>query len=473
MPLRRLTACCALAALAFVAAGGSVHAQSGNPIQVENAKHGTRAWRLRPLLNQHLLEGYASEVSVLPGQTVHLHVSSSARLHYQVRVLRMGWYGGTGARLMPCATCRAHAAAPQQIPQPDSGTGLLSLSWPVTDVVHVARNWVSGYYLADLVVQTKGGVAHGSLVPFIVREPPTRDATILVQASVNTWEAYNAWGGRSLYWNHTGVGDDHASFNRPYNMAGAPRSGGPAANLPTAWELSLVRFLERNGYDAAYTTDVDTAADPAELLRHKLDMTSGHDEYWTKEMRDGFEAARDAGVSLAFVGANTGYWQMRYEDNARTIVEYRTADRDPEPDPALKTVQFRQLGRPECELEGVQYGEIGDWNYTPAVAAGTPPDPWFQGTGLSSLDTLFDLVGYEYDGITPGCQTPGPLTDLFTFSNNPNHPRADAVRYRAPSGATVFSAGSIRFANALDPLSRHYDRRLQRFMTNALGSMLR
>jgi hypothetical protein len=306
-------------------------------------------------------------------------------------------------------------------------------------------------------------------VPVVVRAQPDRRAQILVQAAVNTWQAYNDWGGRSLYWSHTGVGDDHVSFDRPYDPLGRPPEGGLGANLPQAWEFPLARFLERYGYDVAYTTDVDVDRQPAELLRHRLVMTAGHDEYWTKTIRDAFERARDAGVNLAFMGANTGYWQMRYENDRRTIVEYRTADRDPETDPTLKTVPFRELAtpRPECTLTGVQWGEIGNADYRPVGAAITPADRWFAGTGFRPTDVLAGLVGYEYDTVFDACKTP-PLTRLFQ-ATIPNHLNAVTVRYVAPSGAYVFSSGSIRFATALDPL--HGDPRLRRFMRNALADL--
>jgi hypothetical protein len=456
----------ALAVAAFWAAGASP-APASNPIQVENARPGTTSWRIK-LLPQHALEGYASEISVAPGAVLHLHVSSALGLRYRVRIFRIGWYGGTGGRRLPCRPCRAHAATPQPLPAPDPATGLLRLRWPVTDTVPIGATWVSGYYLAELVA--RGG--RGSWIPFVVRAPVARHSAILVQAAANTWEAYNRWGGRSLYWNHTGIGDDHVSFDRPFELRGAPREGGGGANLPPAWEFPLARFLERYGYDVAYTTDVDTDRAPAELLRHRLVMTAGHDEYWTKAIRDGFEAARRAGVSLAFMGANTGYWQMRYEDGRRTIVEYRSADRDPEPDPALKTVRFRDLAtpRPECWLEGVQWGEIGNADYTAVGAAITPTDPWFAGTGFKPTHTLPRLVGYEYDTLWDNCRPPGPVADLF-HATIPNHVDADAVRYTAPSGARVFASGSIRFAVALDDLTGHGDPRLQRFMRNALADL--
>jgi len=244
-------------------------------------------------------------------------------------------------------------------------------------------------------------------------------------------------------------------------------------------EFPLVRFLERYGYDVAYTTDVDTDRDPNELLRHKLVMTAGHDEYWTTTMRNAFERARAAGVNLAFMGGNTGYWQMRYEDDDRTIVEYRAANRDPEQDPTLKTVRFRELNppRPECALLGVQSGGpgidnfIGNGDYTAVAAAYTPPDPWFIGTGFTGTSKLPGLVGYDYDTLVPGCLTPAP-TVLFHYSGH-NVPNADAVRSIAPSGARIFASGSIRFATALDPMSRQADPRLQRFMRNALADLTR
>jgi hypothetical protein len=445
---------------------------SASSVLVENARLGSAAWRVREV-RRGTVAGYASQVSVAPGETLALHVSVRPGSRYRVEVYRIGWYGGSGGRLVAClpSCTTGRAGAWYRVGRPDPTTGLLRAGWPVTDRLAVTGGWVSGYYLANLLLTGGPEAGRGSFVPFVVRAPPTRHSAILVQAAVNTWQAYNGWGGRSLYWNHSGVGDDHVSFDRPYDLQGKPLQGGWKANLPQAWEFPLVRFLERYGYDVAYTTDMDTDRDPTELLRHRLVITAGHDEYWTTTMRDAFQAARDRGVNLAFMGANTGYWQMRYADDRRTIVEYRSGGRDPEPNLALKTVRFRDLvpARPECELEGVQYLTPGNGDYQAVI--GTPLDPWFKGTGLARNPLLPGLVGYEYDTINENCKTP-PLTRLFhaSFQGNPN---ADSVRYSAPSGARVFASGSIRFATALDPLNPHHDQRLQRFMRNALNDLER
>jgi hypothetical protein len=207
-------------------------------------------------------------------------------------------------------------------------------------------------------------------------------------------------------------------------------------------------------------------------------MIAGHDEYWTKGIHDALQQARDLGTNLAFLGANIGFWQVRYEDGRRTVVEYRKAGRDPEPDPTLKTVMFRNLvpPRPECELLGVQSivepgnQSIGieDLSVNPAALT----DAWFTSTGFTSTSVLPGLIGYEWDLITPGCKTP-PLADLFHTPGGPGSPSADAVRYTAPSGARVFSAGSLRFSWGLDDSSGQRDPRLQQFMRNALDDLTR
>ena len=240
-------------------------------------------------------------------------------------------------------------------------------------------------------------------------------------------------------------------------------------------EFPLVRFLERRGYDVSYTTDADTDATPGELLRHRLVIVAGHDEYWTQNIRDAFERARDLGTNLAFVGANIGFWQMRYEDDRRTIVEYRNAGPDPNPDPALKTVLFRELQppRPECQLLGVQ-GIVEPGNQSIGVRdlaanAAALGDPWFARTGFTATTVLPQLVGYEWDLVTPGCATP-PLTSLFHVSGTPSY---DGVRYTAPSGARVFSAGTLRFSWGLDETTGHGSPPLQQFMRNALDDLTR
>jgi hypothetical protein len=452
---------------------------SPNPIQLENKRQGTRGWKTEDP-PAGTIEGYASEVSVRPGERLHLHVSAKPGARYRIVIYRLGWYGGDGGRRISCVPgChRDRGGAERVVPPFDPATGLLRATWPVTDVVRIGSRWTTGYYLAQFLLTSGRYAGQATAYPFVVRAPPSRVAPILIQASVNTWQAYNDWGGRSLYFNYSGVGDNHVSFDRPYGLG---------SQRPDMWELPLVRFLEREGYDVSYTTDADIDKTPAELLRHRLVIVNGHSEYWTKRMRDAFDRAVARGVNLAFIGANIGYTQMRYESAHRTIVVYRKPQLDPEQRPELKTVNFRDLvpPRPECELLGIAYTDARRPDSRPihdfAVDPQALSDPWLAGTGFVSGSKLAGLVGYEWDGVIPGC---APQLRRTVFFHADGERPADTVRYTAPSGALVFSAGSLQFSWGLDPtpasesapttdrIDRN-DPRLQQFMRNALSDLTR
>jgi hypothetical protein len=199
-------------------------------------------------------------------------------------------------------------------------------------------------------------------------------------------------------------------------------------------------------------------------------------------MRDGFDAARDSGINLLVSGSNTGYWQLKYEDGGRTLFGYKSLY-DPEPNLRLKTAMFRDVGRPECELMGVQHQFIlapqyAQHDYTVTEAARN--DPWFAGTGLSPGDTIKDTMGPEYDVLNPfpsSCVKPG-LEVLFHFQGYPTMQNGDAVRFTEPSGAQVFASGAQRFTWALDTWGTKQfghtappNPGVQRFMRNALHAL--
>jgi hypothetical protein len=357
----------------------------------------------------------------------------------------------------------------------DASDGEVIAEWPVTDTVAIPADAVSGYYVAQL--QLAGGAEDGRVqdVPFVVRAHASRWSRVLVQVPTNTWEAYNPWGGSCVYPQPVcGRQAVYVNFDRPFAWSS------PSQN-PIHWELPLVHALERAGVDASYQSDADTDADPASLLRHRLVVTAGHGEYWTKGMFDAFDAARDAGTNLAFMGANTDYWQIRYDLGRRRIISFKNWDNDPVADPSLKTVRFSDLRPPryECELMGVQHlggsytHAVDDYTVSDAAAH----DPWFRGTGFHAGDTVRQVVSGERDDIPPG-QAPGqacghPMTILFSHPQTPQLQAAVALRYLAASGARVFSTGSHDFAMGLEPGGPLEDVRLERFMRNALDDLER
>ena len=262
----RLLRSVVLTALLLPAAAHAAIPSAANPITAENARPGTDRWNITPPADPGI-EGYASETSVTPGGAFHLHVK--VRDHpgdrYRVIVYRLGWYGGTGGRQLACIPgCDADeppVAQPAKPPLPGPRTGVVRARWRQTDVVHVGRSWVSGYYLAQLRITA--GPDNGAVgrVPLVVRAGAQDHAAILVQVPVNTWQAYNQWGGKSLYtYNSTdGIAAIKVSFDRPLSEA---------VKVPVPWsvELPAMRFLEREGADVSYMTDADVDRTPHRLL---------------------------------------------------------------------------------------------------------------------------------------------------------------------------------------------------------------
>ncbi len=451
---------------------------TANAIVRENARDGAKGWwgKHAPA---HTIEAYASQCSLHPGERLDLHVSTRPSARYRIEVYRLGWYGGRGARLIMRHPREGDLRGlAREVPPVRPGPHIDSANWPVTDTILTGSDWVSGVYVARLLLTTGEHAGMDAFAPFVLKAPRhSPRADILVQQPVTTAQAYNNWGGKSLYTSNSTEQEAavKVSFDRPY---AAWSELVVNARWPFVWDYHLLRYLEREGFDLAYTTDIDTHREPSSLLGHRLLMTSGHDEYWTSEMRDAFEERLHAGVNLACMGANTCYWQIRLEDSERTIVEYRWRARDPEPDRALKTELFRNLQppRPEAQLWGVQYqdglgkpGEPRHFQLVPESLA----HPWIKDTGFEHPATLQGLVGYEWDALQEGCLPGGDATVFFHYENELSN--ADLLCWRHPSGAHVFAAGSLQLAWGLDDWGwpGYGDERLQRFVRNALLDLTR
>ena len=432
--------------------------QSVNVIQRENEKQGTTSWQRRDPANSREIEGYGSATSIDRGQSIQIFVSTTDP-SYSMEVFRMGWYGGAGARLMTAPISRMGFV--QDTPSADAATGLIECNWrdPWTIAVPYDESdpthWASGVYVVKLTGTTSG---KSSYVMFVVRDD-RRSSPLLFQSCVTRYQAYNNWGGKSLYnFNSTGGPARKVSFNRPY------AGNGTAEFLRTSgWEYNILRFVEREGYDVSYSTNIDTHADGASLLRHRGFLSVGHDEYWSWEMRNNVETALARGLNMAFFSANTCYWQIRLEPDTagqpyRRVTSYKetalaedplACDGDPSNDHLVTTLwRNAPVNRPEEELVGVMYGA------SPVDGDITIDDDrhWiFAGSGLSRGSRLPGLLGYEVDRIY-GAQRPSLVRlahSPFTAGDGETG-FSDMTIYTAASGATVFATGSMQWAWGLD-----------------------
>jgi hypothetical protein len=465
-----------------------------SPIAIENHLSGTTAWMIPTGTNITFIQGYIGATTVLPHVIVPVYVSTQTPSTYQLDVYRMGWYGGTGGRLYlhlanlaslaqgiwdyatgwvaRCATCTI-----------DPQTYLVEAHWKTT-VAFTVGSWLSGVYLIKLTAAN--GAA--SYIPFVVRAPSfirngtgsskTATAPVLADISVNTYAAYNLWGGYDLYGSSIQGMDGSTrsykvSFDRPF-IAGA----GSGDFL--SWDIHAVRWMERADLNVTYTADTALITPFQPLNLFKVVMMLGHSEYWSTDMRSGMDQARNLGVNLVFLGADASYWKIRYEPDAagtpnRTVVCYKVTsdnyggqgndlalDPDYPSNPSQVTTLFRDpyAHQEENELLGIEYHSIianppapvPDWVVDPG-----PLNPFMYNTGLYPSDHISGgLLGYEYDSFGSIATQPpymhilgySPLTNYYSMPDI-----AVTCYYIAPSGAYVFDAGSIWWAWGLDESS--------------------
>lgn len=441
--------------------GGHPHAAVGAPpatattapdparwLIEENAKEGAVGWQVPDGVPKvwDRIRGYATTTSVNRDQDVSLRVSTAAP-QWKVQAYRIGWYGGRAARLV----WESDPVRGEQQDQPvlDTAVGTWTAPWR-TNLTFPTKGWPPGMYLFKLV-GSDGGMSY---VPMVIRDDASR-AALLVQSSVTTWQAYNSWGGKSLYEDDGTSGGKPGNagracvvtFDRPYYRNGSGEFFGR--------EDGVVMFLEKHGYDVTYWTDVDLHANPDRVKEHRALLSLGHDEYYSTPMRQGLESARDAGTNLAFLGANAIFRKIRLESSDtgpfRRQVNYRST-KDPifRTDPSETTVSWRQapVRQPESALIGNYY----ESNPVQADMVVVNTDNWFlEGTGLHPGDKLPGLVANEYDRVTPEAPTP---TDIEVFCHSPvvcrgHQSFADVTWYSHQSGAGVFGVGTFEWVKRL------------------------
>ncbi len=372
-----------------------------------------------------------------------LYVSTTAR-EFGVTAFRFGWYSGDLARkVWQSGKIRGHRQRPHVLIEP---TRTVSCRWEPSLTVPT-HDWPEGSYLLRLDAASGGQ----RFIPLTVRSASTAGKVVFKNA-VETWQAYNLWGGYSLYLGPAGYSDRSfaVSLDRPYDRDGARQF--------QVFERKLVNIAERLGLPLAYVTGFDIAADPHLLDGASALISPGHDEYWSPPERSHVTAARNAGLNIAFFGANAMFRRTRLAATKlgkdRLIVCYKTSyPQDPMygKHDALVTSDWREPPDqlPESSLTGTLY----ESNPVTADYVVASPHAWvFAGTGVRKGTRFRGLVGDEYDRVNPDYPVERPIEVL---SHSPLtcrgiHSYSDSAYYTHRGGAGVFNAGTMRWVQSLE-----------------------
>ena len=444
-----------MAAAAPLAGGcASFTSASRSSVRAENEKAGTTDWlltntRVDPATKYRCpwIEGYCSRNSVRAGERLSIMVSTNPASRFVIDIYRLGYYGGKGGRHM------LRLGPLEGKPQPDPPVGeerVRECRWEPAVTFPIPKDWLSGVYLGKLTAEREN---LQSYVIFIVRDD--RRCDFLFQCSDTTWSAYNRWPDYfSLYddgtpphnW-YVGPGI-RVSWDRPYGkyrqIFDAPLSQGSGEFL--LWEFPLAYWMEKEGYDVSYISNLDTHTDGKGLLRAKAFLSVGHDEYWSLQMFDNVRSAIAAGMNAAFLCGNSCDGLLAFYPAASgasnrvisRIGKFGTSD----PDIKQFEGKWKQHGPDPAMLMGARTTHpangSGDWTCA-------NDKHWlFEGTGMKNGDSIPGLVGWEHHG------HPANIPQLEVLARGPifsgGKPRGleyTATIYPRSKGNLVFNAATI------------------------------
>jgi len=458
-----------LSILLFAACSQQKNNNPVNMIVTENLLPGTLDWLIEveydtcstpehAFCRRPQIEGYCSQASANHGDTLSLFVSTNPASQFTLDIYRLGYYQGKGGNLK--RSIGLLQGKTQVEPNPDPVTNFFECNWDETYQLIIPQDWLSGVYLCKLTTQPD---KYQSYIIFLVKD--NRKVDFIFQCSDLTWQSYNRW----PYW-HSLYDEAHipwkgasettitrSSFDRPYalyvNLLPSdfnPLSNGAGEFL--LWEFPLSYWMEQQGFDVTYISNIDTHADSAELHRAKAFLSVGHDEYWTYDMFNNVSNARDKGVNLLFLSGNSVSGAVYL---------------DPSTDKRPNRIMGRTTGEDlkDTSLMGATSYGVGYGSFICQE-----PAHWlFEGTGMQKGDSITNLIGWEYHGRPTGGQK-----DLLVVAETKinsagfgliNAPHQVATIYTTDKGNFVFNAGTCWWVQLLakTPAYQH-SKRLDTFI---------
>ncbi|MFG6495396.1 cell wall-binding repeat-containing protein [Fictibacillus sp. UD] len=393
---------------------------------------------LRPVENTHTLEGYSDKISYFPGETVQLKVHAPNN-RYSVSFFRHGEeinsYFQTG-----------YMTGNSQRYFTDSYRA--GAFWKTSYSYKLPTNWPTGMYSAKLSDGT-----NEFHVTFIIKEKTPQRDDIAVLASTNTWEAYNNWGGKSLYSysyvNGTRKYNEVVSSNRPNPGAIPTGNEGHLAN----GERHILSWLEKNNHPYSMITEFDLHNYPSLLNSYKTLIISTHSEYWSTSMYKGLENFLKRGGNVLYLSGNGIYWKVALKGNQIEVKK----DGGNHSFTSEKGGNLYKIGMPETALVGVGYRSTGF--SIPAPYKVINNSHWiFSNTGIKKGELIGRTGLNKVNGSNGGAS--GWETDqvdrytpknyvLLAKGTNTSGAGADMIYYDHPGGGGVFSTGSITFGGSL------------------------
>ena len=346
-------------------------------------------WKIKKEETRRSTAGYSDSMSYAVGASIEFRISCPAKDFY-LEAVRIGYYeGDQGKRI----------SQSKKIPCLDQSR-LDSKQWKATAQINTG-SFPHGMYLFII----RDSDDYSSYIPIVLREKSAK-AKAVFSVPTMTMQAYNTWTGADTY----GGADGFESRLRVVDFR-KPFDEGNGAGKYLRYVHPLIVHIERLKLDVSYVADTDIHFDKKILADKKVFISAGHDEYWTTQERENVIKAREKGMNTIFFGANAGYWNTRLEISStrKSITMEIFKSKDEDPNKENPTIKFRDLGKPEPELTGLEYKCFPGRG---SLEVKEPQSFVFNGIkDFSNLD-LEGLVGPEVDSLLSSSSKIGTVVNL-------------------------------------------------------------
>jgi len=443
----------------------------------------TQLFQLRHQYGQHLalhLDGY----DVQPGEAIPVYLSLAPAGQVELwmyDVLRQD------TLLTQISQGKFHPLA-------DSAS-VYGTGWQAADTLRLPLDLPTGWYVLE--GRSREQQAFTSI--FVQPLPGKVQRRLAWLFSTNTWNAYNPWGGQSLY---TVPLIPTVSFQRPQPLAD------PFLQPGLARHQMFFQGANKDRYLAQLLDSLALAYDPYSMMAlHQNDprlaaydvlIISTHSEYWTSEMLQHLNHLLDSGASLVNLAGNVAAYRSYLDPAANTLTVHKHPS---ELWPVLDSSGLRPFGTSMYLMgfhtyapyqvqvdsswllagtglqQGDLFGQVSEtYDFTHMYDS-----RWEQLRSLLNRHQLGAASGLEIDKVYAG--TPANWITVASGLNPPveGHGEvypdpaqpwvagggADLGYYRHSGGGLVFAASSMAFTGAIP-----YDPAIRQIIANVLARSL-
>lgn len=385
-------------------------------IVAENALagHDRTNWLDIPAGSSEQIPAFPKSTYFEPGQTAEICAQYNSA--FTAEIFRLGDYSGAGARRVTTVT-GTPVVQPVGTVIANSGNAEHYPNWIANVQWAVPSDAEPGWYYA-LLVNTGRTQFNGVL--FCVTDKLAKKSIVIVTGDATWHAAYNGFGTNNVYGASKSIGDiTTRAFCSSYDKPVITRDYVPQTHFLNN-TYPYLKWSERMGYEAGYTTIEQINNDPTILDGRDLIIWTGHNEYISQTVMDKTKSLIAAGQKMVNIAGNDFFWKVRFGDTTFPTSDASTG--------RVMWCRKDSMAGPSGHIAGVPFSTAEDWTGT------------WQDTRWSLREPSEDFLGDQF--IANGIRNDAVLVPA-SMKSSPAWRDCPGIQNLADGTSYSFAAGTL------------------------------